>query len=493
MVAGWILPTAVNALVFGFFVLPSLRGVPVIGPLGQAKAPSQTFAVLTIAVVAGLVLSALQTPLYRLLEGYLLWPPAVAAKRSDHYVRVRNLMQKRLDAIGLRDLKDPTPEEKHQLAKLEADPNVSRFLKRHKFLTAVGRSLLAEQLRYPIADEQVAPTRFGNAIRRFEEYGYDRYRLDSQGLWYELTAAAPKPLTHQIDSARAGVDFFVCLLYGQLLVAAASLASLGAPHPHDLTLVVTAAVLVVLMPVWYRLARANTDDWALAVRALVDLGRKPLAKSVGLKLPRELDREREMWSRYSQMVLWRYDADRAADLDEFRICGAAARHRDKPEDGKVIDAPKNEPLNDRVSVTCASACPAKGKFADAIQALEVQLAQQEGLLGYDNPTTSRTREELASAYLKAGRAVDAIPIFERIYDDWKRVFGPHHPETLRVWDKLLEARADTYLMAGRVTDAIREFKRIVVHRERALGSDDPDTLRAWEKFANAYLAAGGTC
>ena len=322
LVAGWILPTAVNALVFGFFVLPSLRGVPVVGSVEQAKAPSQALAVLATAVVGGLVLSALQTPLYRLLEGYLLWPPAVAVKRRNHYVSAKNLMEKRLDAIDFRNLKNPTPEDRQQLAELEADPKVSRFIGRRKSLTAVQQSLLAEQLRYPVADGQVAPTRLGNAIRRIEEYAYDRYRLDSQALWYELTAVVPKPSRQQVDSARAGVDFFVCLLYGQLLVAVASLASLGAPHAHNLTLVVTAAVLMVLTPVWYRLAWATTDDWAFAVRALVNLGRKPLAESLGLSLPRELYREREMWSRYSQMVLWPYDADRAADLDEFRVAGA---------------------------------------------------------------------------------------------------------------------------------------------------------------------------
>ena len=323
LVAGWILPTAVNALIFGFFVLPSLRGVPVVGPLGQAKSPSQALAVLATAVVGGLVLSALQTPLYRALEGYFLWKwrPAIATKRRDHFVKVKHLRQKRLDAIYFRNLEDPTPDDKQQLAALEADPKVSRFLNRRKSLTAVEKSLLAEQLRYPVADDQVAPTRLGNAIRRLEEYAYDRYRLDSQALWYELTAVAPKPLRQQVDSARAGVDFFVCLLYGQLLVAAASLASLGAPHPHVLTLALTAAVLVVLTPVWYQLAWTTTDDWALAVRALVDLGRKPLAESVGLSIPRELDREREMWSRYGQMVLWPYNANRAADLDEFRSAG----------------------------------------------------------------------------------------------------------------------------------------------------------------------------
>jgi hypothetical protein len=329
LVAGWILPTAVNTLVFGFLVLPSLRGVPVIGSLGQAKAPSQTFAVLATAVVAGLVFSALQTPLYRLLEGYVLWPPAIAAKRRDHFVRIKGLMQRRLDAIYFRNLDNPTPEDKQQLAELEADPKVSRFLNRRKSLTAVQQSLLAERLRYPVADEQVAPTRLGNAIRRLEEYAYDRYRLDSQALWYQLTAAAPKPLRQQINSARAGVDFFVCLLYGQLLVAMASLASLSAPHPHDVTLVVTAAVLIILAPVWYRLAWTTTDDWALAVRALVDLGRKPLAESLGLRLPGELHRERDMWTRYSQMVLWPYDADRAACLDEFRV--ATLRQLYSPE------------------------------------------------------------------------------------------------------------------------------------------------------------------
>jgi hypothetical protein len=246
-------------------------------------------------------------------------------------------MEKRLKAIDFRNLEKPTSADNQELADLEAERKVSRFLNQRKSLTALQQSLLTEQMRYPVADDQVAPTRLGNAIRRLETYAYDRYQLDSQALWYELTAVAPKPLRQDIDRARAGVDFFVCLLYGQLLVAAAALVSLGAPHPHDVTLVVTAAVLIVLTPVWYRLAWATTDDWASAVRALVDLGRKPLAESLGLSLPRELDREREMWLRYSQMVLSPYDADYAADLDEFRVAGIATQSQEEP-DKKVLGA-----------------------------------------------------------------------------------------------------------------------------------------------------------
>jgi hypothetical protein len=116
-----------------------------------------------------------------------------------------------------------------------------------------------------------------------------------------------------------------------------------------LTLVVTAAVLIVLTPLWYRLARMTTDDWALAVRALVDLGRRPLAESLGLNLPRELDREREMWSLYSQMVLWPYDADRAAELDEFRLSGTAILSGEELDQRNVlgVDGKEDHDLQDQ--------------------------------------------------------------------------------------------------------------------------------------------------
>ena len=240
-------------------------------------------------------------------------------------MKSKRIRQKRLAAVYYRRLENPTPEDKEQLAKLEADSEVSSFIKRDKDLTAVQDALLRESARFPADKNQVAPTRLGNAIRRFETYGLDRYQLDSQVLWYELTAAAPKQLSREIDTARAGVDFFVCLLYGQLLVAVVALASLGVHHSHYLVLLLTAAVLVGLTLIWYRLAWINTDDWALAVRALVNLGRKPLAESLGLRLPQKLECERKMWHLYCQMVLEPYDEEYVEVLDDFRIAGTTSR------------------------------------------------------------------------------------------------------------------------------------------------------------------------
>jgi hypothetical protein len=168
LVAGWILPTAINVLVFGFFVLPSLYAIPVAHSLGHASVQDQTLVLLTVAVVGGLVLNALQTPLYRVLEGYLLWPGPIARKRRKHFVNSKRITRKRLDAIYYRMLKTPTAENKERLAKLEADPKVSKFVRRDQNLTTVQSALLVERARYPLDDNQVAPTRLGNAIRRFE-------------------------------------------------------------------------------------------------------------------------------------------------------------------------------------------------------------------------------------------------------------------------------------------------------------------------------------
>ncbi|MEU5393872.1 hypothetical protein [Streptomyces tibetensis] len=93
----------------------------------------------------------------------------------------------------------------------------------------------------------------------------------------------------------------MALLSGHVAVAlAAALALAAGSRPDRLALVSTLVVLTVLVPVWYRSAVTATDEWAAAVRALVNTGRKPLAASLGLALPQTLAAERDMWT----MVPW---------------------------------------------------------------------------------------------------------------------------------------------------------------------------------------------
>ncbi|MFE2558598.1 hypothetical protein ACFXGT_21745 [Streptomyces sp. NPDC059352] len=321
VLVGWLLPTALNVSLFIVAVWPSLRRTSGSARLWSEGVTHPSAGVLGVSVLLGLALCALQNPLYRVLEGYALWPNALYAYGCARRRQAKQDLQDRLALIRLE-----RQERENRLAQdgatllraLRANPRIARTARKDRRRTAVQRALLRERLaRYPVDDAQLAPTKLGNAIRRFEEYGYNRFRLDTQVMWNELTGNAPEQVRRQVDLARANVDFFVALLYGHCAVALCAAAALATAGP-DIPLLITAiAVPGLLIPVWYRAAVSATDEWAAAVRALVNTGRKPLAESLGLLLPGELGREREMWALVSKMSRLPHH-ERAAGLDTFR-------------------------------------------------------------------------------------------------------------------------------------------------------------------------------
>jgi hypothetical protein len=342
LLVGWITPAAVALVAFRFLVAPQLAFGP-FPSLVKLKLEQQSLALLGAAVVLGLLLAALQTPLYRVAEGYVGWQPQTATTtthRLRHPLRAminalhrRQLDRKhrllgRLDLLELSQLEAAgmlREELVARLAEVRADPGVQKWASAQSAQNLAQMALLREQVRrYPVDDRQVVPTRLGNAIRRLEEYGYDRFRLDSQLLWYELNATVPEPARKSADQARTTVDFLVCLLYGNLLVALSALLGL-AIRPGAWVLGPVAIALVLAAGVCYRVAVVATDDWAAAVRALVNLGRRPLASALGLDLPDDLLRERAMWSAVARVSARSYDS-LSARLDEFRS------RPDKPPD-----------------------------------------------------------------------------------------------------------------------------------------------------------------
>ncbi|MEV7888534.1 hypothetical protein ACWD3I_44440 [Streptomyces sp. NPDC002817] len=322
LVVGWILPAAVNLSVFFLAVAPSLRTTTPLSQIWPTTSANVALLLLSSSVVLGLVLNALQNPLYRVLEGYLLWPARLyeraCARRRQHkwdlQDRLRLLrLQRRLQSSNHLPVLAQA-----DLTRLRHHPRIMRAAQRDRRRTAAQRALLREELRrYPVDDAQIAPTRLGNGIRRFEEYGYDRFRLDTQILWNELTGSAPEQVRRQVDVARASVDFFVALLAGHAVVFAAAVVTVSSTGGRVAALTGTAIALGCLIPVWYRSAVAATDEWTAAVRALVNLGRKPLAEGLGLVLPEELEEERAMWALVSKLSRVPY-RDGATALDPYR-------------------------------------------------------------------------------------------------------------------------------------------------------------------------------
>ena len=321
LLVGWILPSLINVLILGLVVLPRVTGFAAL--TGAGDATRATVVGLVGTAVLGLLLAAVQTPLYRLLEGYLGWPrPLYQAGRRRQLSR-KHLLRNRLDAAFLagRETSGTISYPEHQtLQQFRAHPVTRRYVDADLRRGPVWLNLLDERLhRYPVDDEQVTPTRLGNAIRRFEEYGFDRFRLDSQVLWHELTAVVGESTRKQVEDARTTVDFFVCLLFGHLLVAlsaAVALATHAAPRPW--LVVVVLAGLLVRSLIWFRVAVAATDDWAGAVRAMVNLGRRPLAESLGLVLPASIDDERVMWMLAGKLAEFPFQADLSGALNRFR-------------------------------------------------------------------------------------------------------------------------------------------------------------------------------
>ncbi len=322
LLVGWFLPSLINVLIFGFVVVPRVSGFQALAGSATSEPVRSTVFALVGTTVLGLVLAALQTPLYRILEGYLGWPEGRFQAGRRRQLARKHLLENRLEAASLvaREAAGTLSEaEAKAIEAFRSHPVMGRFVAADARKGEVWLSLLEERLsRFPGDDGQVTPTRLGNAIRRFEEYGYDRFRLDSQLLWHELNAVVPEPAREQAEDARTNVDFFICLLYGHLLVAASACIELITVLPGRPWLVAAVVVGLPLAAIaWYRVAVVATDDWAGAVRAMVNLGRQPLATAMGLTLPEDIGDERTMWALAARLARVSYSSDMAA-LNKFR-------------------------------------------------------------------------------------------------------------------------------------------------------------------------------
>jgi hypothetical protein len=191
--------------------------------------------------------------------------------------------------------------------------------------SAVEAALLKERLdRYPVDGAQVAPSQFGNAIRAFETYGYDRYCLDSQTLWNELIGFVPEAVRQEEADARTPVNFFVSAVWLDVVYVATVFITIFSKG-LDGGLAASLLLGLVIAPALYLGAVRSCAGWGQAVRAVVNLGRRPLADALGVCIPRTIAQEREMWQVLGWFVAERYEPASAAELNRWRV-SPNARH-----------------------------------------------------------------------------------------------------------------------------------------------------------------------
>jgi hypothetical protein len=187
----------------------------------QLTTEQKTAAVAGLLVLAGVVLWAMDDPIYGFLEGRWWWPARLKRARVKAW--------------------------KNRVAKLYAraqDPNDVEYNERWASL----RKFPVDAQRKPTA---TAPTRFGNILAAYENYPSLRYGMDSVFFWPRIWLQLEKDTRSEIDEAWAIADSFTYLVAGLLFAA----------------LIYVGALLWSLLPDWAMSPFRQHEPWRLLAAA----------------------------------------------------------------------------------------------------------------------------------------------------------------------------------------------------------------------------------
>lgn len=224
-----------------------------------------------LALTAALLLTPLQLPLVRLLEGY--WPNTMPLgawknRRRDAYARRRKA-------------------DEETTAPRQAPPD--DVAESARIATAAWRLLHV----HPADDTRTMPTRLGNVLRTAEDQAGGRYGLDTVTFWPRLYPLLSDQLREVVDDARDQLDL-TTQYCATLAITAAATATLLIAHggwwlllPVGLSLASTVA---------YRASVTAALVYAQALNTAFDLHRFALRQSLHLPLPPDLATEIK-WNR----------------------------------------------------------------------------------------------------------------------------------------------------------------------------------------------------
>lgn len=333
---GWILPVFIVLHAGALVVVPAMS-LHAMRHFREWPIEQQQLVLLTAAVALGLGFASIQTPLYGVLEGYLLWPQAIKKRRTERHIELRRV----LFAAAEGECPAPTHWWRPQFARLRATDwngkgssapeGQGKLGSADQHNPGLEQGLRWSRARYPADEGQVAPTALGNAIRRFETYASDRYQMDSQLLFHHLAAKIPDSVAQAQERARINVDFAVCLTWTSTIATVVSLITwLTAVSTISLLFFAAGGSITAVLAYW--LAVLGTDEWEATMRAQVDLGRAGVAAAFGLRIPENLADERRMWSYVNLFVRGPYaEIGTAADwLSHFRSFGRDAADEAHP-------------------------------------------------------------------------------------------------------------------------------------------------------------------
>lgn len=253
-------------------------------PAGYRTATSATQVVIVgaLGVFLGLLLSGLQYPLLRLLEGY-------------PFARLKDVpLLGRVYKWRLRHWQE-------EFDSLTAAVNEPASAERTKDALRLHRS-------FPAKRDSVLPTEFGNVVRSFETHPRRRYCIDGITVWPRIQMLLGDQEQQQFVDATTDVMFFaniqvLVIPTGLLLAVNAAIRA-----PTFVGAVVRCGAILLTTVIAYALAWRATigpaQRWGLPVRAAFDLHRLELYDRLGVKTPTTVEEDRVIGKALSRMLLY---------------------------------------------------------------------------------------------------------------------------------------------------------------------------------------------
>lgn len=265
-----------------------------------------------LTVIIGFTLTALNTYILKIFEGYIIFPPVRFLYNKGlriHRQKARNLMAQC----------ESLEKEYYHLKKLAANnPLLEERL--GKILDEHYRVASEYDQSYPANLDDVLPTRFGNTLRAAENHATQRYGFDGVAFWPRLIHVIPDSYKATIDSTRNELSFlvnmsilslafsFLCVLaifhaMGTTTVVSANVAVFGMLVGSVLKYLIAAAAGMILFSFFYNASIISLGTFTLTIRSSFDLFRLDLLRKFELVRPRSFDKEFDTWLNLNELII----------------------------------------------------------------------------------------------------------------------------------------------------------------------------------------------
>jgi hypothetical protein len=262
--------------IVGFF-LPSFFALVALAQLSsdelvpdgfaQYSAATEILILGGVALLVGLFLLGLHRPTLRLFEGYPLIPLGVARP----FLSLQRRAYDRLAGEKALAHPDAKPDERER--------GIRAWLRLDRF--------------FPDDRSRLLPTRFGNALRAWEDYSYNRWGLDAIPFWARVEPLLSEQERHLHENAQTDVAFFVNSSLASAVVGVVLAADAIASPRVGLEWAWLYLMPFLLAYLIYRFAIDAGQRWGVEIKASLDLHRLEIYDRLGIRRPRDFADERK--------------------------------------------------------------------------------------------------------------------------------------------------------------------------------------------------------